>query len=65
MISLEFIRELKFNFTNDSRQDMISLYDVTSVTRRKSVIMHTLLTNDDFKAQIKHWKAKIKLYFMN
>ena len=65
MISLEFIRDSKFSFTNDSRQDMISLYDVTNVTRRKSVIMHTLLTNDDFKKQIKHWKAKVKLYFMS
>ena len=65
MISLEFICDSKFSFTNDSRQDMISLYDVTNVTRRKSVIMHTLLTNDDFKKQIKHWKAKVKLYFMS
>lgn len=65
MISLEFLRKSKFTFTNDSRKDMISLYDATSVTRRKSVIMHTLLTNDDFKKQIRHWKAKVKLYFMN
>lgn len=65
MISLDFLRKSKFTFTNDSRKDMISLYDATSVTRRKSVIMHTLLTNDDFKKQIRHWKAKVKLYFMN
>ena len=39
MISLEFLRKSKFTFTNDSRKDMISLYDATSVTRRKSVIL--------------------------
>ncbi len=65
MISINFLRTSQFSFTNDSRKDMIALYDVTDVTRRKSVIMHTLLTNDDFRMQIKHWKAKVKLYFMN
>lgn len=55
------LKDIDFKFSNDSRSDMIKLYDLVNITRRKSTVMMTDMTNEDYKKQIKHWKAKIKL----
>ena len=64
MIRVKFIKELGFKFSDDSRDDMIKLYDLVNITRKKSAVMITNMTNNDYKKNIKHWKAKLKLKYL-
>lgn len=64
MIRVNYIRNSGFKFSNNSRRDMISLYDIANVTRQKSTVMLTHMTNEDYRKNIKHWKAKVKLKYM-
>lgn len=64
MIRIQHIKDIGFKFSNDSRNDMIKLYDITNVTRKKSTVMLTYMTNDDYKKNVRHWKAKLKLKYM-
>lgn len=57
----EELEEIGFKFSNDSRNDIIKLYDIVEIVRQKKAVMLTYMTNDDYKRQIKHWKAKVKL----
>lgn len=64
MIRVQHIKNINFHFSNDSRNDMIELYDTVNVTRKKGTVMLTYMTNNDYKKNVKHWKAKLKLKYM-
>ena len=60
----EWLKKEKFTFTDDSAADMGRLFDKNKSVRKKSVVMMTYLTEDDYMRTGISWKTKLKLKYL-
>lgn len=60
----EWLKKEKFTFTDDSASDMGRLFDKNKSVRKKSVVMMTYLTEDDYMRTGISWKTKLKLKYL-
>lgn len=61
---VDWLRSEKFKFTDDSASDIARLFDMNKSSRKKSVVMMTYLSEDDYMSGKIHWKTKLKLKYL-